>query len=72
MTDRIRTVTVVLDADYRDDDVIPILTALRMVRGVASVEARVVEGADYTARLVTRAMCLDRALDAVREAFNAD
>lgn len=41
MTDRIRTLTVALDHDYRDDDAQAILDAIRMVRGVAAVEAEV-------------------------------
>ena len=41
MTDRIRTLTVVLDQDYRDDDAEPILEAIRMVKCVAGVEPHV-------------------------------
>ncbi len=37
MTDRLRSITVVLDQDYREDDAEPILAALRMVKGVAGV-----------------------------------
>lgn len=38
MTDRIFSLTVILDREYRDDDVEAIADAVRMVRGVASVE----------------------------------
>lgn len=38
MTDRIRTLKVLLDRDYRADDAEPIRNALRMVRGVQRVE----------------------------------
>lgn len=38
MTDRIRTLTVTLDRDYRDDDAQAVIDALRMIRGVSSVE----------------------------------
>ena len=50
MTDRIHSVTIVLDADYRTDDVEPILTALRMVRGVADVQPNVADSNAYMAR----------------------
>ncbi len=38
MTDRIRTLTVVLDRDYREDDVEPLIEVLRYVKGVADVK----------------------------------
>lgn len=41
MTDRINSFTVVLDSDIRIDDVEPIVNAIRMVRGVASVTGNV-------------------------------
>ena len=37
MTDRIKAVVVVLEADIREDEVEPILNALRMVKGVLNV-----------------------------------
>lgn len=37
MTDRIHSLTIVLDKDYRDDDVEPIVNAIQMIRGVLSV-----------------------------------
>jgi hypothetical protein len=56
MTDRIRTltVTVILDRDYRDDDVQNIVTAIGMVRGVESATPHVVTGADLMNREVAR------------------
>lgn len=68
MTDRIRHLTVVLDADYRDDDVEPIVEAIKMVRGVASVEEGIVEARDLLARDAVRAEIerdLHRAIDSV-------
>ena len=52
MTDRIRILTVTLDNDYRSDDVESVLNAIRMVKGVALVETRVVEGGDYMNRQI--------------------
>jgi len=54
MTDRIRRLTVVLDADYRDDDIKPIVEALRMIRGISHVEYHVVDAQDHLARMTVR------------------
>ena len=50
MTDRIRTVIVALDRDYRDDDAQAILDAIRMVRGVAAVGAEIVDVEAWVSR----------------------
>lgn len=34
MSDRINALTVVLERDIRDDDIEPILTSIRLIRGV--------------------------------------
>lgn len=49
MTDRYNAVTVVLDRDYRTDDAEAILTALRQIRGVLSVEPNVADISDHVA-----------------------
>ncbi len=54
MTDRIRHLTVTLDADYRTDDVEAIVEAIRMIRGVTHIEEHVVEAQDQIARMVVR------------------
>jgi hypothetical protein len=41
MTDRIYSLRVVLDKDYRDDDVKSISDAIRMIRGVVDVKEHV-------------------------------
>lgn len=38
MTDRVQTLTVILDDDYRTDDVQMIVDAISMLKGVAGVE----------------------------------
>ena len=38
MTDRVKGCVVTFDHDYRDDDVEEILQAIRMIKGVISVE----------------------------------
>lgn len=43
MTDRLHSLTVVLERDIRDDDAEPILAAIRMIRGVQSVTGQVAD-----------------------------
>lgn len=54
MTDRIKAFTVVLDADYRVDDVESIRLALSMVHGVAGVVPVVASVDDYVNRVRIR------------------
>ena len=49
MTDRINYLTVVLDADIRDDDAEPLIAAIKLLRGVLKVKANVVQPGDYLA-----------------------
>jgi len=52
MTDRVRTLTIQLDDDYRVDDVEYIVNAIRMVKGVNKVELGApVDIADWSARM---------------------
>ena len=52
MTDRIRTLTVLLDSDYRDDDAEPIVNAISMISGVADVHlGDPVDAKDWSARI---------------------
>ncbi len=41
MTDRISALTIVLEKDIRDDDAKPLIEAIKMMRGVLSVEPHV-------------------------------
>lgn len=65
MTDRVRTLTVVLDQDMRDDDVQVIVRAIKMLRHVDDVKLGTVLTAEYhIARETAR-------LDLVREVYTA-
>lgn len=44
MTDRVGALCVVLEKDIRDDDVAPLVDAIRMMRGVLSVTFEPVDG----------------------------
>jgi hypothetical protein len=50
MTDRIHAFTVVLDKDIREDDVQPILDAIKCIKCVASVTPIVANFEDHMAR----------------------
>ena len=43
MTDRIKSLTIVLEHDVRDDDIVSLITAITQFRGVLSVETCVTE-----------------------------
>jgi len=47
VTDRAHSLTVVLERDTRDDDLEPLLTAIRQMRGVVGVEMNIVDPAAY-------------------------
>lgn len=49
MSDRINTITVVLERDIRDDDCKHVLHAMRMIKGVLRVKANVASPQDYMA-----------------------
>lgn len=49
MTDRYNALTVVLDRDVRSDDAESIISAIKMVKGVASVTPNVVDMTDHIA-----------------------
>lgn len=66
MTDRVKALTVVLDADYREDDIQALVDAIKMMRCVAGVETHITDLQDYTARAHVRAQLLK----GVIEAFN--
>ena len=41
MTDRVHSLTVVLEADVRDDDIQPVINAIRMIKCVIDVRPEV-------------------------------
>ena len=69
MADRIRHLTITLDEDIRDDDIEPIVSAIKHVRGVASVERHVVKAEDHLARHVVRAEIRQKLHEAVETVF---
>jgi hypothetical protein len=49
MTDRIHSFTVVLDENIRDDDVQPVIDAIKMIKHVLSVTSHVADAEAYMA-----------------------
>lgn len=60
MTDRINALTVVLDVDRREDDCEALVTAIRQLRGVASVSMNVADYRDHIAHERARRDLSDR------------
>ena len=64
MTDRIRTLAVTLDRDFRDDDVEVIVNAIKMIKHVSNVTiGEVVNIQDHLNREVFRSDVLRSAVD---------
>ena len=55
MTDRVKALTVVLDTDYRIDDIQVLVDAIKMMRCVAAVETHITSFEDYMTRARVRA-----------------
>jgi hypothetical protein len=70
MTDRVRTLTVVLDRDYRDDDVERIVQTITMIKGVHQVEVGVVTGEQELARFALRGDLKKKLLLAINKVFD--
>lgn len=66
MTDRTNHLTVVLDDDYRDDDVQHIVNAIGMIKGVISVGVNVLDSDDYVARAVARTQLTSKLWDVLK------
>lgn len=64
MTDRVRHLTIVLDRDYRDDDVEHLVAAIRLLRGVSEVVPGVVDGGRQMARMVAKTELRREIMDA--------
>lgn len=54
MTDRIHSLTVVLDVNYRADDIEPLIAAISLFAGVQSVAGNVAQPGDYVAETRAR------------------
>ncbi len=69
MTDRFKGVVVGFTDDIREDDAEPFMNAIRMLRGVASVDPLVADPTDHLARSRTRHELRAKLHAAIDEAF---
>jgi len=60
MSDRINFLTVVLDKDYRDDDVVKIVEAISMVKGVMKIKENVATPEEYMAIVRAKSKIADK------------
>ena len=67
MTDRIKGFTVLLDKDYRDDDVEVISNAIKMIKGVAEVENHIVSSEDWFLESRTKGEIRHKLWDFIKE-----
>ena len=65
MTDRFHSLTVVLEKDIREDDVQPLMNAIRQMRGVIAVDGHVADFATHMAEQRARTSVGNAVLDAV-------
>lgn len=63
MTDRYNSLTVVLEKDMREDDAEDLITAVRMIKGVLSVECGIANPGDYIAEKRVKTELLIKLMD---------
>jgi hypothetical protein len=67
VSDRIHSLTVVLERDIRDDDLQPVIDAIGMVRGVLRVKKLVADPTSYMAISRARMALIEKLNEALRE-----
>lgn len=60
MTDRIRSLTVILDHDIREDDVAVIVQAVKQIRHVDSVKLGTLDNSEIFARIRIKRELIDK------------
>lgn len=60
MTDRVGAITVILEKDWRADDAMAVINALKMIRGVADAVPEVTSVTDAIARVRVRREMIDK------------
>jgi hypothetical protein len=66
MTDRIHTLTVTLDKEYRDDDIEKLIDAIYMLKGVLNVKGHVTDINFHCAREQVKAELSKKLWDVLR------
>jgi hypothetical protein len=65
VTDRVGAITVILEKDWRADDVQAVINALKMIRGVADAMPEVTSVTDAIARVRVRREMIDKIFGAI-------
>lgn len=66
MTDRVNALTVVLDKDYRDDDIEALADAIRQFKGVIDVSLNISNPTDHVAQSRARTELISKMMDAFK------
>lgn len=67
MTDRVHSLTVVLEQDYRTDDVEPLIDAIAHFRGVLTVQTHVTDVTSMMAEVRAKNDMFNRVIATVKE-----
>ncbi len=71
MTDRLKGCVVAFDRDIREDDVEPLLAAIRMIKGVVGVTGLLADSGDYMARMRVRVDLAKKLSEVFNEILNS-
>lgn len=63
MSDRINGFIVVLDKDYKDEDIEPTINAIEQIKGVIAVKPNIVTADDYIAKERTKIEIVNKLYD---------
>lgn len=67
MTTRLKGALIVFEKDIREDDAVPILAAIRQIRGVLHVTNLELNHGDYIARVQVRSELHERLWDVLKQ-----
>ena len=67
MTDRANALTVVLDKDYRDDDIESLVNAIKQFKGVIDVSLNISNSTDHIAQMRAKVELKGKIYDVLKE-----
>jgi hypothetical protein len=67
MTDRYYALTVVLETDLRSDDAVPVIEAIKMIRGVLDVKPLVTNAEIYMAQERARRELINKIFEVLKD-----
>lgn len=72
MSDRINGFIVVLDKDYKDEDIEPTITAIEQIKGVIAVKPNIVTTDDYIAKERTKIEIANKIYELAQQILNGE